>query len=62
MNSGYPGNGEFPGLGVNCKITVRSHSQHHEKRTGMATWTGRKWQTMPTFRIGNGKVIKWEVV
>ncbi len=58
---GYPGNGERPSIGTNCKITVRQRSYPHEKRTGMATWSGIKWVTMPTFRIGNGKVIKWEV-
>lgn len=62
MNRGYPGNGEYPPLRANCKITVRPKSYPHEKRTGMAQWSGRKWITMPNFRIGDGKVVKWETV
>ncbi|HCO3755908.1 TPA: hypothetical protein ACNTUM_000650 [Escherichia coli] len=59
--SGYPGNGEFPEENVRVKITVRDRKIPHEKREGIACWSGKKWVCENGFNIGYAQVIKWQL-
>lgn len=59
MNSGYPGNGEYPINYRPCHVIVQSRGREKEKRSGVAYWSGFRWMGLREFRIGKGKVIKW---
>lgn len=56
METGYPGNGEFPRTYEWVKVITR------KKRTGLAYWSGQRWMTNQTWFItekGPDKVVKW---
>lgn len=59
MNSGRPGNGEYPKNYRACTVIVQSRGKDKEKRSGSAYWSGYRWTGLLNFRIGNCKVIKW---
>lgn len=59
MNSGYPGNNEYPKNYHPVIVTVQSRGGDKQKKEGIAYWSGVRWIGLRDFKIGYGKVIKW---
>lgn len=59
MNSGRPGNGEYPKTYRECTVIVQSRGKEKEKRSGSAYWSGFRWIGIRKFRVGYRKVIEW---